>query len=232
MNIIIIGAAGGIGSKLVDDLSGPSNHLFLGYNKNKPINSTADLQSLDARNFGSVSSFIKTGIKKFGSVDAIVNLPGNLILKPAHLTTEKEFEETININLKSAFAVVRSAGAILKNCSIVLISTAAASIGLANHELIASAKAGVEGLARSAARTYARKNIRINTVSPGLVETPLASIITENPIILKVSEKMYPLGRIGKPEDISRMILFLIRKENNWITGQNFVVDGGLSKTK
>ena len=120
----------------------------------------------------------------------------------------------------------------MKDSSIVLMSTAAASIGLANHELIAAAKCGVEGLARSAAKTYARKNLRFNTVSPGMVETPLTSSITSNEIVRKASEKMHTLQRIGKPKDISNMIKFLINPENNWITGQNFIVDGGLSSTK
>ena len=231
MNVLIIGSAGGIGTPLVKDLQISEHNLLLGYHINKP-DEKSEMMEVDARSFESINKFINTGIKKFGSVDAIVNLAGNLILKPAHLCSEKEFEETININLKSSFGIIRSAGSILNDCSIVLMSTAAASIGLANHELIVSAKAGIESLARSAAKTYAKKNIRINTVSPGLVDTPLASKITKNPIALKASEKMHALGRIGLANDITRMIIFLITKENNWITGQNYVVDGGLSNTK
>ena len=159
-------------------------------------------------------------------------MPGNLILKPAHLCSEQEFYETIDINLKSSFGVIRSAGKLLKDCSIVLMSTAAASIGLSNHELISSAKAGVEGLAKTAAKTYSRKNLRVNTVSPGLVDTPLAEKITGNPIILKASVKMLALDKIGKPKQISNIIKFLINPENDWVTGQNFIIDGGLSSTK
>ena len=112
------------------------------------------------------------------------------------------------------------------------MSTAAASIGLANHELIAAVKSGVEGVSKSAAKTYARRNLRFNTVAPGMVETPLTESITSNDIVRKASEKMHGLQRIGKPKDISNMIQFLINPENDWITGQNFVVDGGLSSTK
>ena len=162
----------------------------------------------------------------------MVCLPGSLILKPAHKCSEEDFYQTIDTNLKTSFSVTRAAGEHLKDCSIVLMSTAAASIGLANHELIAAAKCGVEGLVRSAAKTYARKNLRFNTVAPGMVETPLTSSITSNEIVRKASEKMHTLQRIGKPKDISNMIKFLINPENNWITGQNFIVDGGLSSTK
>ena len=230
MNILIIGAAGGIGSELVQDLMGTSN-LLLGY-YNSSLNVPVESDKVDATDFKSVTNFVQKGLDKFGSIDAIVCLPGSLILKPAHKCTEEEFYNTIDTNLKSSFAVTRAAGELLKDCSIVLMSTAAASVGLANHELIASAKSGVEGLARSAAKTYARKNLRFNTISPGMVETPLTSSITSNDIIRKASEKMHALQRIGKPRDIANMIKFLINPENNWITGQNFIVDGGLSSTK
>ena len=175
--------------KLSEDLSKASSDIYLGGHTN-PVDSIYKSKKIDATSFEEVENFIQCGKEELGEVDAIVNLPGNLILKPAHLSTEDEFYNTIDINLKSAFGVVRAAGKLLDNCSIVLMSTAAASIGLSNHELISSAKAGVEGLAKSAAKTYARKNIRVNTVSPGLIDTPLSKKITENPIVLKASIKM------------------------------------------
>ena len=232
MNTLIIGAAGGIGTILVDDLVDLSFNLLLGYRSSRPIVKSAESQPVDGENFQSVLDFVQYGKDKFGKIDAIVNLAGNLILKPAHLCSENEFNDTINKNLKSSFAVVRAAGALLEDCSIVFLSTAATKIGLANHELISSAKSGIEGLVKSASKTYSRKNIRFNSVAPGLVATPLSSKIVSNPIALKASEKMHALGRIGKPKDISNMIQFLINPHNDWITGQNFVVDGGLSSTK
>ncbi len=230
MNTLIIGAAGGIGSELVEGLMGTSN-LLLGY-YNSSLNVPIESHRVDAACFASMHTFVEQGLERFGTVDAIVCLPGSLILKPAHRCSEEEFEKTINTNLKSSFSVVRAAGALLENSSIVLMSTAAASIGLSNHELIVSAKAGVEGLVRSASKTYARKNLRFNTISPGMVDTPLTRSITSNEIVRKASEKMHALQRIGKPRDISNMIKFLINPENDWITGQNFIVDGGLSSTK
>jgi NAD(P)-dependent dehydrogenase (short-subunit alcohol dehydrogenase family) len=65
-----------------------------------------------------------------------------------------------------------------------------------------------------------------------MVDTPLTESITKNDIVRKASEKMHALQRIGKPKDISNMISFLINSENDWITGQNFIIDGGLSSTK
>ena len=116
MNVLILGAAGGIGSQLVSDLAELHN-LLLGYNQNMPVAQSAKLEPVDACSFESVQSFVQTGLDEFGSVDSIVNLPGNLILKPAHLSTEEEFYQSIDINLKSAFAVVRAAGSLLRAVS-------------------------------------------------------------------------------------------------------------------
>lgn len=116
--------------------------------------------------------------------------------------------------------------------SVVLMSTCAATVGLANHEAIAAAKGGVEGLVRAAAATYAPNAIRINAVAPGLVDTPLAAQITGNDAARKASEAMHPLGRIGDPGEIARVIAFLLDPYSAWITGQTFGVDGGLSRVR
>ena len=157
---------------------------------------------------------------------------GSILLKPAHKTTNKEFDHTINQNLKSSFSVVRAAGLLLNNASVVLMSSAAASIGFKNHEAIAAAKAGLEGLARSAAATYSNANLRFNVIAPSLIDTPLTTGITSSPLALKASEKMHPLGRIGTPLDLIKMIDLLLDKENNWITGNVFHIDGGITKVK
>lgn len=110
----------------------------------------------------------------------------------------------------------------------VLVSTVAAGTGLSNHEAIAAAKGGIEGLVRSAAATYAARNLRVNAVAPGLVDTPLASRITKSERALEHSKKMHPLGRIGTPEDVSSAIDWLLSSESSWVTGQVVGIDGGL----
>ena len=113
-----------------------------------------------------------------------------------------------------------------------LMSSAAARIGLANHEAIAAAKAGIIGLAQSASATYAAKNIRFNVVAPGLVDTPLAAGITRSPVMKKASEAMHPLGRIGQPDEIASVIEWLLSSDSSWVTGQVIGVDGGLSSVR
>jgi NAD(P)-dependent dehydrogenase (short-subunit alcohol dehydrogenase family) len=119
-----------------------------------------------------------------------------------------------------------------KGGSVVLISSAAAMEGLANHEAIAAAKAGIIGLTLSAAASYASMNLRVNAVAPGLIETPLTASLTGNEGARKFSEAMHALGRLGKPEDVARAIVFLLDTANDWITGQVLAVDGGLSRVR
>jgi NAD(P)-dependent dehydrogenase (short-subunit alcohol dehydrogenase family) len=177
-------------------------------------------------------SFIDECKNEVDHIHGVVALPGSILLRPPHLVTEHDFQKTIDTNLKTAFSVVRAAGKLLSKSSVVLMSTSAVSIGLANHEMIVAAKAGIESMVKSASLSYAKKELRFNAIAPGLVNTPLSSRIVNNPAALEVSIKMHPSGRIGEPSDISRMICFLLNPENSWITGQTFRVDGGLSATK
>lgn len=116
--------------------------------------------------------------------------------------------------------------------SVVLVSSAAAEVGLANHEAIAAAKGGVAALARAAAATYAASNIRVNAVAPGLVETPLTERITRSPAARQSSEQMHALRRLGTPDDVASLIAWLLDPGNAWVTGQVIGIDGGLARVR
>ncbi|MHC4958887.1 MAG: SDR family NAD(P)-dependent oxidoreductase [Planctomycetota bacterium] len=189
---------------------------------------------LDPCEAAEVQQCVRTVVENHGRIDGVANCVGSLILKPAHLTTPEEFEATLRTNLGSAFAAVRAAAPAMRKTggSIVLMSSAAARIGLANHEAIAAAKAGVAGLARSAAATYASWGVRVNVVAPGLTRTPLAERITSNEAALKASNALHALGRIGEPEEVASLVAWLLDPAQRWITGQEFGADGGLATLK
>jgi NAD(P)-dependent dehydrogenase (short-subunit alcohol dehydrogenase family) len=186
---------------------------------------------LDATNFEQVAACVADAQQAFGPIDGIANCVGSLLLKPAHMTSEADWHAVLAANLTTAFAAVGAgAKAMMKTGgSIVLVSSAAARVGLANHEAIAAAKAGIVGLVLSAAATYAEHGIRVNCVAPGLVQTPLTQRLTANEASRKTSLAMHPLGRLGEPGDVAGAIAWLLDRKQSWITGQVIGVDGGLA---
>jgi NAD(P)-dependent dehydrogenase (short-subunit alcohol dehydrogenase family) len=225
-NFLVIAASSGIGQATVSLLKQAGHGVFTTARDSSKITPDA---MLDATNFDAVDAVFK----QFGELDGVVNCSGSLLLKSAHLTSKDQYQSVIDASLTTAFATVRAAGKhMTKGGSVVLISSAAAMEGLANHEAIAAAKAGILGLTLSAAATYAGQNLRINAVAPGLTETPLTAALTGNETSRKFSEAMHALGRLGKPEDVARAIVFLLDPANSWITGQVLAVDGGLSRVR
>jgi len=188
----------------------------------------------DLTNFELVQQTIAAAREELEGLTGLINCAGSMLLKPAHLTTPKEFQETLAANLGTAFAVVRAAKVAFQKDggSVVLISSAAATLGMGNHEAIAAAKAGIEGLARSAAATYASSAIRFNVVAPGLVESPLSARITCNAGSRRISEQLHPLGYLGQPEDVARAACWLLDPAQRWVTGQVLGVDGGLASVQ
>jgi len=184
-----------------------------------------------AEDSASIDACVEQALKGFGRVDGVVNCIGSVLLKPAHLTTDAEWHETLTTNLMSSFYLLRAAVKAMRQSggSIVLISSAAAKIGLANHEAIAAAKAGIVGLALSAAATYAARGIRVNTIAPGLVKSEITRKLWESDAAAAMSSQMHALGRLGEPDDIAKAVEWLLDPANNWITGQSISVDGGLS---
>ena len=236
---LVFGATGGIGAALCRRLHRQGARVFLcGRDSEKCSALAAELDApfdvADATDLAAVDAVFKKAISHFGQIHGAANCVGSILLRPAHLTSDEEWSATIATNLTSAFAVVKAAGRSLRGGggSVVLVSSAAARIGITNHEAIAAAKGGVIGLTRSAAATYAAKGIRFNAVAPGLVETGLTERITSNEMSRTSSLAMHALGRFGTPEDIASAIAWLLDPEQSWLTGQVIGVDGGLADVR
>ena len=235
---VVLGAGGGIGSATARLLAKQGAHLLLAGRSPEPLQALAAQTGgipyeLDARNTGEVAEAVGDAADKFGHVDGIANCVGSLLLKPAHITTDDEWDETISTNLRSAFAAVKAGAKEMRSSggSIVLVSSAAAQIGLANHEAIA-AKGGIIGLTRSAAASYSRAGIRVNAVAPGLVKTKLTERLTANAQAEQASLAMHALGRLGEPEDVAAAIVWLLDPQQSWVTGQVIGIDGGLGSVR
>lgn len=236
---VVLGATGGIGENLSRRLASRGARLVLAGRDSKRLQPLADeLQAvaflLDATRFEEVDACVAKAVELNGRVDGVANCVGSLILKPAHITSEAEWHSTVATSLTSSFAVVRAgAKAMMKTGgAVVLVSSAAARIGIVNHEAIAAAKAGVIGLTLSAAATYGPRGIRVNCVAPGLVRTPMTARLTANDASLKASTAMHALGRIGEPADVASAMDWLLSSEQSWVTGQVLGIDGGLGSVR
>ena len=235
---LILGGAGGIGSEVVQRLTQRGDRVVIASRDEERLKGLADKSGatfhvLDATDSEAVEACARQALETHGRLDGMANLVGSILLKPVHLTRPEEWTETMEKNLGTAFSTARAAGRVMKNGgSVVLMSSAAARIGLPNHEAIAAAKAGVEGLTRAAAATYAHRGLRFNAVAPGLVRTSLSERITRSEAGRKASVALHALGRLGEPGEVAELVTWLLSPESAWVTGQVMGVDGGLSSVR
>jgi NAD(P)-dependent dehydrogenase (short-subunit alcohol dehydrogenase family) len=236
-HVAILGASGTIGSYLARRLAAQNQQLLLIGRNPQRLQAVAEsvqqpFEVCDCHSSQTLEDILRKSSEQHGPITGVVNCIGSVVLKPAHLTSDDEFRQTLETNLFTAFAAVRAGTKILREGgtggSLVLFASAAAEVGIQNHEAIAAAKAGVIGLARSAAATYAPANIRVNVISPGLIRTEMTRRIWEHPASAAASTAMHALGRLGEPDQVAALAAWLLEPSQDFITGQVIGVDGGL----
>ncbi len=230
-NILVVGGSSGIGLSLIKMLASQGAQL---YNASRtqsddwpegvihiPVDVLSDMNIL--------SESLPENLH--GLVYAV----GSINLKPFSRYTDDDFMSDYKLNVIGAARCIQLAHKSLRKAagaSIVLLSSVAARTGMPYHASIAAAKGGVESLALSLAAEFAAQNIRVNVVAPSLTDTPLAGNLLSTSEKREASAKRHPLGRIGKPEDISASISFLLSEQSGWISGQILGVDGGMGNLK
>jgi NAD(P)-dependent dehydrogenase (short-subunit alcohol dehydrogenase family) len=164
---------------------------------------------------------------------AFAHCVGNIRLGALHRQAESDFAACLSANLISAFHTLAAFVGALRDArspgSAVLVSSAAARIGTPNHEAVAAAKAGVEGLVRSAAATYAGNGIRINAVAPGIMDTPAATAILGSAMGRDAAARQYPLPGIGSADELAELMVWLLSDKAARVTGQVWSLDAGFS---
>ncbi|ADR20673.1 oxidoreductase [Marivirga tractuosa] len=228
-NILIVGASSGIGLSLAKKLKKEGANLILA-SRNKPdLSGDFHYIQLDVLD-------MKDELKQLpDTLHGLAYCPGSINLKPFQSIKENDYINDFRLNTVGAAMVIQQSLKALKNAkgaSVVLFSTVAANTGLSFHASIASAKGALQGFGLSIAAELASKQIRVNMVAPSLTDTPLAENLLSNDEKKEASNKRHPIGRFGKPEDISNAACFLLDSENSWITGQIIGVDGGMERIR
>jgi NAD(P)-dependent dehydrogenase (short-subunit alcohol dehydrogenase family) len=229
---LIIGATGSVGSSLAEQLKNSGNDVHLVARNESDVKAVAE--KLDCTY--TVANVLEDGfIEKVRSdindIKGIAYCVGSIDLKPLRMVTEADMNKCMKLNLYSAIEAIKGYQDSLKKNkgSIVLFSTVAAQRGFANHSIIASAKAAIEGLTVTLAAEFA-PNIRVNCIAPSLSKSKIAEPMLKNPVIAEGIAKAHPLKRLGEGKDSAALAKFLITDESSWITGQIIAVDGGRSK--
>lgn len=175
-----------------------------------------------------IKGMIALAVKEFGRLDIIFNNAGIGALAPSEDLTYDDWKKVLSVNLDGVFLCAKHAikamkqsggGSIVNNASIL------GHVGQAATAAYTAAKAGVLNLTKTLAVEYAKENIRVNSVSPGYIDTPLLSQLDENMKNHLIS--LHPLGRLGRPEEIAKAVVFLASDDASFVTGTDLLVDGG-----
>jgi len=176
--------------------------------------------------------FAKT-IETFGRVDILVNNAGIAEFKPFLEMTEEEWNRTLDINLKGYFLCAQAAAKeMAKQKSGVIVNIASVAmgqvgVGFPNIVHYCASKGGIAAMTEAMALELAPYNIRVNAIAPGMIETPMLDPIKQDPKVVEGILARVPLGRIGKPEEIADLVVFLASDKSSYITGSIVVIDGG-----
>ena len=237
---LVTGGTRGIGRKIAEKFAENGYNLVLNYVSSnvdlevikeafKKYNNSVLILKADVSKYEECENLVKEAINKFGKVDVLVNNAG--ITKDGLIAMMKEenFSKVIDVNLKGTFNMCRNlVPYMMKNKSgnIVNISSVVGIVGNAGQSNYAASKAGVIGFSKALAKELAGRNIRVNAVAPGFIDTDMTSILSD-----KVKENIYlqiPLKRMGKAKEVANVVYFLSSEESSYITGQVINVDGGM----
>ena len=180
-----------------------------------------------------VEEMVKKAVEKFGKVDILVNNAGICQFKPFLELTEEEWDRTLDINLKGYFLCAQAAAKeMVKQKSGVIINIASVAmgqvgVGIPNIVHYCASKGGVVGMTEALAVELAPYNVRVNAIAPGMIETPMIDPIKKDPKVAEAMLARIPMKRVGKPEEVSNLVLFLASDASSYMTGSTVVIDGG-----
>jgi NAD(P)-dependent dehydrogenase (short-subunit alcohol dehydrogenase family) len=224
-NILIVGGSKGIGEQVLSEMI-LENHI---------INLSRSLPKISNTNLSNYTvDILHDELPDLEKLDSIVYCPGSINLKPITRLSLQDFRDDFEINLIGAVKTIQKYLPLLKrsnNGSIVLFSTVATKLGMPYHSSVVASKSAVDGLVKTLGAELAPK-IRVNAVAPTITNTDLASNILRNDKIVENMVERHPLKKILVPNEVAKMVKFLISDDSSSISGQTFNLDAGIVSFK
>lgn len=234
--ILVTGASSGIGQATAVECAQMGAEVVITGRDTKRLQATADLMgNLKAQIAADLTNQedVERLVASLPPLDGAVLCAGNSTTLPLQFGSREKFDEMFNVNFFAPVELLRlmyKKKVLQKGASVVLI----ASIGgthsfMPGNGVYGASKAALNSLMKYAAREYASRKIRVNSICPGMVDTPLIHRGTITEEQLAEDAKRYPLGRYGKPDDIANGAVYLLSDASSWLTGHDLVIDGGFS---
>ena len=237
---MITGATRGIGKQIALTLANEGYNIVLNYRteNDELIQAKNEIESKnvkcltvqgDVTNFEDCKQMIESAIKEFGKIDVLINNAG--ITKDMLLARmkEEEFKQVIDVNLVGTFNMTKNVISYMmkaRNGKIINISSVVGIAGNAGQTNYSASKAGIIGFTKSLAKEVASRNILVNAVAPGFIETNMTDVLKQE--VKDEIAKNIPLKRMGTPQDVANVVKFLASEDSSYITGQVISVDGGM----
>ncbi len=235
--VIVTGGGQGIGEAIAKDYSSEGARIVIAdKNEKTGMDTVEDLRKnggeaifclTDLTKPMDISNMITTTKKEFGRIDVLVNNAGISKWKSLYELEVEEWDSILNTNLRSVFLCSREAAKVMRyngGGSIVNISSTRALMSEPDSESYAASKGGIIALTHALSNSLAGDNIRVNCISPGWIETGSFNKITDT------EHLQHPAGRVGRPDDVAKACLYLSRSDNDFMTGTNLIIDGGMTR--
>ena len=238
--VLITGGTRGIGKSIAEKFAKEGYNLVLNYvSDNTQVKELEDyfknfgaevlIVKADVSKFEECENMVKQAMDKFSRIDVLINNAG--ITKDGLIAIMKEesFDKVIDVNLKGTFNVTRNVVPFMikkKSGNIINVSSVVGIVGNAGQTNYSASKAGIIGFTKSLAKELSARNIRVNAVAPGFIDTDMTNALSD-----KVKESIYsqiPLKRMGNADEVANVVYFLSNEESSYITGQVINVDGGM----
>lgn len=239
--VIITGASSGLGKDAVEKLNANGVFTVLCGRNEAKLNTVkagltnsqlSDVLVIDFENFSSIKQWLKESVNSSGVFTGFVHCAGVDITKPYKLLKEADFDLLYKLNITTPFSIakelVNKSFFSKEGGSLIWMGSVMGSLGQKGKIAYTANKSAIDGLVKSLALELAPRNIRVNSVAPGIVKTPLTEDLFSKLSEESISEieKMHPLG-LGNSEDVSNLIAFLLSDQSKWITGTTHYIDGG-----